>query len=92
MTQDKAQEATRLLSSIRHLECVIDCLKEEREAKLTGLDYRCPGPKSHILDTIERRWSLLGEWCVDFFTTAMDTAIRNTENELSDLRKQLEEL
>ena len=90
MTQDTAQKATRLLSSIRNLEFLIEDLKNERAG--TGLDFRCPGPQHHVLETINRRWNVLGEWCVDFFITAMDTAIGNAEVELSDLRKQLEDL
>ncbi len=92
MTQDTAQKATRLLSSIRNLELLIEDLKDERAAKRTGLDFRSPGPQRHVLETINRRWNILGEWCVDFFITAMDTAIRNAEVKLSDLRKQLEDL
>lgn len=92
MTQDTAQKAAKLLSSIRNLEFVIEDLKNERAAKGTGLDFRCPGPQHHVLETINRRWNVLGEWCVDFFITAMDTVIRNAEVELSDLRKQLEDL
>ena len=92
MTEEKATEARRLLNAIHNMEYVIDSLKKEREARATGLDHTAPGPKRHVLDVLDKEWHLVGEWCVDFFITAMDTVIRNTEAELSDLRKQLENL
>ena len=92
MTEVKAQEARRLLNDICNTERLIERLKDERAAKLTGLDYTAPGPKHHILDTFDREWILLGELCVDFFITAMDTTIRNAEAKIADLRKQLDEL
>ena len=92
MKQEKIQKVIELTRSISNLEYAIECLKNERDAKLTGLDYKTPGARHHVLHALENQWELVGEWCVDFFITAMDTAISNAENELSDLRKQLEEL
>ena len=92
MTEENAIRAAALLNEIRMAKAAINRLKNEREAKLTGLDHNAPGPKHHVLDTIDREWGIVGEWCVDFFITAMDTAIRNEELELSQLQKELEDL
>ena len=92
MTEENAIRAAALLNEIRMAKAAINRLKDEREAKLTGLDHNAPGPKHHVLDTIDREWGLIGEWCVDFFVTAMDTAISNEEKNLSELTKELEEL
>ena len=92
MTEENAIRAAALLNEIRMAKAAINRLKDEREAKLTGLDHNAPGPKHHVLETIDREWGLIGEWCVDFFVTAMDTAISNEEKNLSELTKELEEL
>ena len=92
MTEENAIRAAALLNEIRMVKASISRLKDEREAKLTGLDHNAHGPKRHVLETIDREWGLIGEWCVDFFITAMDTAIRNEERELSRIQNELEEL
>ena len=92
MTEENAIRAAALLNEIRMAKAAINRLKDEREAKLTGLDHNAPGPKHHVLETIDREWGLIGEWCVDFFVTAMDTAISNEEKNLSELTKELEGL
>ena len=92
MTEDKARRALALLNEIAWLKETIRRLRVEREAKLTGLDPRCPGPKSHVLETLKDEWDLLGEKCVAFFITAMEDAIVREERHLASCEKELERL
>lgn len=92
MTEEKAIEARRLLNAIHNLEYVIDRLKEEREARGTGLDYKCPGPRRHVIRTLDEEWELVGEKTVAFFCEVMDMTIRVTEAELTKLKTELSEL
>lgn len=92
MTENKARRAAQLLNEIKWSKDTICRLKDERVAKLTGLAYDAPGPKHHVLETIDREWGLLGKKCVDFFITAMDEAIADQEEYFVALKKALEEL
>lgn len=92
MTQEKAVQAVALLNKIERLTYLIDRFREERLAKNTGLDPKCPGPKDHIIESIKREWSLVGEMSVAFFIEAWDATIRKLEEELRCAMKELEEL
>jgi len=92
MTEEKATKIANLLHEIRAAKNAVSRLKNERAAKLTGLDPDAPGAKFYVIHTIDDEWGRLGEKCVAFFITAMDEAIANEEKYLSELTKELEEL
>lgn len=92
MKQEKVQKVIELTRSISNLEYAIECLQNERDAKLTGLDYRTPGARHHVLHALENQWDYVGEKCVEFFVAVMDATIRQCNNRLLSLRQELDEL
>lgn len=92
MKEDKAEEAASLLADIRQSRFLLEDLKEEREAKVTGLDSNAPGPKNYVLNVIDKRWNILGEKCVAFFIESMNEAIMDEEAHLAILTRKLEAL
>lgn len=92
MTHEKAIQAQCLLRKIERLTDILDRLCDERAAELTGLDPEAPGPKRHIIESLDREWSLVGKMVVDFFIEAFDATIRLVEEELRCTMKELEDL
>jgi hypothetical protein len=92
MKQEKVQRVIELTRSISNLEYTIECLKNERDAKLTGLDYKTPGARHHVLRALENQWELVGDKCVEFFVEVMNATIRQCENKLLSLRIELDDL
>ena len=92
MTEEKAIKGYTLFCQIKNLEDVRDRLKENLEAKLTGLDPETPGGQDHMLMVLRHEWDLLGGPFAEFFKAAMEAAIASVEVEIVKKRREFAEL